>query len=309
MSYRLSQNELVGESIRRIVCEEIEDAIEATKNEASDDCSPVHETRRHLKRARAALRLVRTQINRHAYKREDRRLRNVARLISDVRDAEVRLATVKQLRAHANARRSRTFQETEELLAFELDNFLAAFAGWEEETSAKLIRAQKRIGGWRLAHVTTDDLCLAIRQSYKRGRDALAVTQEEQNATSLHELRKRVKTLGYQLRILRPLDPAAFHDMLSDLKTLGEKLGHAHDLCFLAERLRSIRTQRVRRRGQRALENLIETREADLQRSALLVAERFFESRPAEFAKRVAFYFDNWKPEPANNFKSLAAAA
>ena len=96
MSYELRQDETLGDGLRRIVCKQIEDAICAGKAEQNGRGSPVHETRKHLKKARAALRLVSGEIERKVWKREDRCLAKVGQLISEVRDAEVRLETVRQ---------------------------------------------------------------------------------------------------------------------------------------------------------------------------------------------------------------------
>src|SRR4051812_36564635 len=109
MAFRLRDDETLGDGVRRICCEQIEGAIAASKTRRSRKTSPVHETRKHLKKAGAALRLASGQVQRGEFKREHRRLRNVARLISDIRDAEVRLATVKQLRAIMPARGNRQF--------------------------------------------------------------------------------------------------------------------------------------------------------------------------------------------------------
>jgi hypothetical protein len=114
MSYKLREDETLGEGVRRTVCEEIQSAIEASKSEHKGDASPVHETRTHLKKGRAALRLLEGEVPRNLFRREDRRLRNVGRLISDIRDAEVRLDTLKQLRQSAGEMRARA--ETAERL-------------------------------------------------------------------------------------------------------------------------------------------------------------------------------------------------
>src|SRR6476660_8664681 len=137
MTYTLREDENLGDGIRRICCEQIEGALAASTKEQNDKGSPVHETRKHLKKARAALRLVRGEIEREVWKREDRCLRKVGQLISEVRDAEVRLQTVRQLREFTRGKK-RSFEETEELLAFELDSFLAAFSGWPEEAGKRL---------------------------------------------------------------------------------------------------------------------------------------------------------------------------
>jgi len=84
-------------------------------------------------------------VGRDLFRRENRRLRNVGRLISEIRDAEVRLQTVKQLREFSRPGGTANLQETEELLAFELDSFLAAFSDWQSEAKTKLTRARDRI--------------------------------------------------------------------------------------------------------------------------------------------------------------------
>jgi len=127
MSYELKSDETLGDGLRRIISRQIENAIRASKAKQNGNDSPVHQTRKHLKKARAALRLVRGEVKRDDWKRENRCLAQVGKMISGVRDAEVRLKTVHQLREFARGRK-RAFQKTEELLALELDSFQAAFS-------------------------------------------------------------------------------------------------------------------------------------------------------------------------------------
>src|SRR6476659_9612082 len=147
MSYELRHDETIGGGIQRIVCHQIEGAIQASHAQQNGKGSPVHETRRHLKKARSALRLAAGEINRDIWKQEDRRLQRVGKLISEVRDAEVRLQTVRQLREFTRGRK-RSFRETEELLAFELDSFLAAFSEWPDEAKQWLTQSLDRIRAW-----------------------------------------------------------------------------------------------------------------------------------------------------------------
>src|SRR4051794_15515877 len=98
MSYELGLDETIGDGVQRIVCQQIEGAIRASSARQNGKGSPVHATRKHLKKARCALRLAAGEVDRDAWRREDRCLRKVGELISEVRDAEVRLQTVRQLR-------------------------------------------------------------------------------------------------------------------------------------------------------------------------------------------------------------------
>src|SRR6476646_5239279 len=97
MSYQLRKNEKLGAGLRRICRKQIGAAIDIAIGEEKISDTPVHETRKHLKKARAALRLVRKEIGAGLFREQDRCLRDVGRLTSDIRDAEVRLQTVRQL--------------------------------------------------------------------------------------------------------------------------------------------------------------------------------------------------------------------
>src|SRR3978361_234526 len=97
MSYQLRHRETLGDNLRRVCRNQIDLAIAIATEEKETDDTPVHATRKHLKKARATLRLVRKEIGRGLFRQQDHRLRDVGRLISEIRDAEVRLQTVREL--------------------------------------------------------------------------------------------------------------------------------------------------------------------------------------------------------------------
>jgi CHAD domain-containing protein len=293
MSYRLRHEETLGDGLRRIVCQQIEDAIAASSEKRNGKSSPVHETRKHLKQARAALRMIANEVARRHVRREIHCLRDVARMISEIRDAEVRLQTVKQLRDFSSRSKDGNLRETEELLAFELDSFLAAFSDWQEEARIKLSRARDRMAKWPLEDVTCKTLRRAAQRSYKRGREALRSALRNPTAEEFHTFRKEAKQLWYQLRILRPLHPVILKDLGNELKNIGQHLGHAHDLAFLAARLRSAGSGR--KRSGRVLGALIEAREEELQRMAAALGERFYAQRPRDFGRSISEYFVEWE--------------
>ena len=292
MSYELRRDETVGDAVQRIVCRQIEAAIRASSAEQNGKGSPVHETRKHLKKARSALRLAAGEIDHDVWKREDRCLAKVGKLISEVRDAEVRLQTVRQLREFARGKK-RSFRETEELLAFELDSFLAAFSEWPEEAKQRLTQSLDSIRAWPLDDLRCKQLRQCVRKTYKRGRNALKAAIEKTSTRNLHTFRKVAKELWYQLRILRPLAPAVFGELNDELKAIGQYLGQIHDLAFVAERLSSIGS--VRKHGDRILNALIDSREKELERTAIALGERFYAERPRRFARRLSQYFSEWE--------------
>jgi CHAD domain-containing protein len=221
----------------------------------------------------------------------------VGQLISEVRDAEVRLQTVRQLREFARGKK-RTFEETEELLAFELDSFLAAFSEWPQEAEERLCETLERIREWPLDKLSCKRLRRNVQKSYKRGREVLKTTIWKTSTKNLHAFRKGAKDLWYQLRLLRPLAPAVFKELNDELKTIGDYLGQVHDLAFVAQRLSSIGP--VRKQGHRILNALIDSRTDELQYTAIALGERFYAERPRQFARRISRYFSEWETAKAH---------
>src|SRR5207248_6525208 len=128
MSYELRRDQKLGANLRRICREQVENALQIVRGEVAVDDGPVHQTRKHLRKARTALRVVSDEIGRLLFKEQDRSLRGIGRSISDVRDAEVRLQTARQLQEITWPQSQQAFHDTEELLLAELEHFLAAFA-------------------------------------------------------------------------------------------------------------------------------------------------------------------------------------
>src|SRR6266550_701555 len=253
MSYELRHGETLGDNLCRVCRKQIEGAIAVAKGETKTDDTPVHAMRKHLKKARGALRLVRKEIGRGMYRTQNHALRDVGRLTSEIRDAEVRLQTVRELQEVTQRDGQSTYGNLEVMLTLELENFIAAFAEWQTQAVPLLEQA-----------------------TYKRARKALAEATTDPTTENFHEFRTRAKTLWYQLRILGPVNPVVLKSLSDDLRSLGDLLGRAHDLSFLGARLRSEHGKsKWQREGQRLLA-VIEVSQSDLQRGAAELAEHFF---------------------------------
>ncbi len=303
MSYELRKDELLGKGLRRICRKQIERAIAIAKGEKEPDDTPVHETRKHLKKARAALRLVRKEIGRGLFRQHDRCLRDVGRLISEIRDAEVRLQTVRQLQGIKQRRGRAAHRQLETVLMLELENFIAAFAEWQAQAVPMLEKVRDGTDCWPLDHFKCKQMCDAVQTTYKCGRDALAKAKRNPSTETFHEFRSQAKVLAHQLRILRPVNPVVVKNLSDELGALGDLLGRAHDLSFLGERLRHEHGNAEWQREGHRLLAVIEVSQEDLQRGAAELAERFFAERPRDFGGRVAAWLDDWA---TNQSPSLA---
>ena len=293
MSYQLRRNQSLGANLRRICRKQVERALEVAGGEKEANDTPVHETRKHLKKARAALQIVSDEIGRSRFKKQDHSFRDIAKLISDVRDAEVRLQTVRQLQEITRRTSQRTFRKTEQLLLAELEHFVAAFAGWQKQAAPELEKLRGGIDNWPVEDLDCNQIRCAVQRAYKSARDALDCAKTKSTPESFHEFRSEAKRLLYQLRILRPINPLVIRALIDDLDSVGEVFGRSHDLYFLGERLRRDDGQTS---GQetRELVAVIEASEVELQHRGVDLAERFFEERPRTFGHRLGSWLQHW---------------
>src|SRR5438128_2358675 len=98
MAYRLQSDEAVPEAIKRIVKEEFESALDQLSGNSRNTVAvSVHEARKSVKKTRAVLRLVRTELD-GAYRSQNTRLQAIGRKLSEMRDAGVMVQTLHKLK-------------------------------------------------------------------------------------------------------------------------------------------------------------------------------------------------------------------
>jgi CHAD domain-containing protein len=291
MGFKLKLREPLPDGLKRVFREQIESALVLCRHPAKQRGVTVHEVRKHLKKARAAMRLAITEVGKDRHAREDRCVRKIGRLVSDLRDAQVRLQTLIQLRDEtAKGPGDNPFPRIEELLSLERESFSAAFAGWQKQAIPQLERVEARLLKWPLECLTWKQICWAVGKIYKRGQRGLAKTINDPDPENFHAWRKRVKDIWYQLRILQPLNRMVLTEMAHDAEVLGELLGCEHDLAFLWERLEKECGDETLRDDLAHLERLIRKRGKRLRTNALELGRRFYAEPARAFAKRISIF-------------------
>ena len=291
MGFRLKLREPLPDGLKRVFREQIGSALELCRHPAKQRGVTVHEVRKHLKKLRAAMRLAIPEVGKNRHSREDRCVRKIGRLVSDLRDAQVRLQTLIQLRDEtAKEPENSPFPRIEELLSLERESFSAAFAGWQKQAIPQLERVETRLLKWPLEDLTWRQVCGAVAKIYKRGQRGLAKTIDDPEPENFHAWRKRVKDLWYQLRILQPLNRVVLTEMARDAEVLGEILGREHDLNFLWARLEKESSDEALRVELAQVEKLIRKRGKRLRTNALELGRRFYAEPAKAFAKRISFF-------------------
>jgi CHAD domain-containing protein len=291
MGFRLKLREPLPEGLKRVFREEIDSALQLCHHPAKERGVTVHEVRKHLKKLRAAMRLATAQVGKNCHADEDRCVRKIGRLVSDLRDAQVRLQTFTELRDKAAKKSQKpVFPRTEELLLLERESFSAAFAGWQTQAIPQLESVKTRLMGWPLEGLTWKQICGAVAKIYKRGQRGLAKTIDDPVPENFHEWRKRVKDIWYQLRILQPLNRVVLEEMAHDAEVLGELLGLEHDFDFLLARLEKESGDEALAGELAQLQKLIGKRCKRLRCDALELGRRFYAEPSKAFAKRISIF-------------------
>lgn len=294
MAFHFKKKEKVAKALRRICCERVEDALEILKD---DRLKAVHNVRKEIKKLRAILRLIRGEIGKNVYRRNNHRLRAAAGELTAVRDARVRLDAFEGLAKHfGRGLPARPFPKIEEALREDYRAEERKFLnGHSAGAVAKILLELKQhaddlktdASGWAA-------IGPGLEASFCRGREAFKTVQKDCSPKNLHEWRKRVKDLWHHLRLLCRVWPKEVRATIEELETLAELLGNDHDLVMLAE---FVAENFKGARDAEALAELIGRRQKEFRSEALKLGRRFYAEKPERFCRRIGNYWTIWRGE------------
>jgi CHAD domain-containing protein len=243
----------------------------------------VHRIRKDLKRARAALRLLRDAVTKQAYVSENFLLRDAARPLAAARDATIVLQQLDELLASS---RAKAYRGTLRRLRGELRRERKHLLGELQFNAAKggigepLAEARGRVARWRLPRDTWSIVRPGLRRIYRRGRKALELARSSRSDRALHETRKQVKYLEAALEMLKPAKAPRVKKIAKSAAAVAKRLGDDHDIAVLEGMLRT-------KGADRALLAKLEPMRRKLQKKALKRARRLYKRKPKAFVARV----------------------
>ena len=255
----------------------------------SDDA--VHEIRRDVKKARATLRLLREPLGTAAYRRENRILRNAGRPLTPPRDATVLLETFDRL--FGDTRRLQGEPAAKELRRALLRERSAANKQWvSQETAASadaLHGVRQRVQRLSEARLDRAELKAGLKRAYRKTRKAYAHALSQLNDECLHEWRKQVKYLIYQLEIVRPLEPKGIVKFIKKARKLADHLGEDHDLALLHGKIgQHLKASAAYQRVAKALAAKVQRKRVRLQRKSYRLGRKLYSDPPRRFARTLA---------------------
>ena len=249
------------------------------------------------------LRLVRPAIGNAPYRAENICFRDVARPLTEVRDAKILVETLDGLIEHFKEHvKDRSFDDVRKALQANLRAVRKRVLEEQDAfavTSEVLRRARARVKDWADVPNRWASLGRGLEDVYRRARDAFENAAADPTVEKLHEWRKQAKYLRYQLEILRPLWPERMEELAGEADRMGELLGDDHDQAVLRQTLTGDETGTGDEGDREALLALIDRRRSELQQEARVLGGRFFVDRPREFARRLKRYWKAWRSQAA----------
>lgn len=303
MSYRLKTQETIPAGIKRIADKQIESSIHnLTRSIKANRAEAIHSARKHFKKLRALVRLVRDDVGKAAYKQENVCFRDAGRELSTVRDAKVRIETLDNLlKRYQDSVDAEQFEGIRHILVDVYETARKSKSPSQREIDAivsELEAAQTRIQAWGL----DDDWAAfkgGLHRVYQRGYQGYDLIGEQATPENLHEWRKRVKYLWYHLRILSPMWPKTLNALKKQTKKLADLLGDDHDLTVLRTFIMDDPEMFVDESELGVLLALMQRRQAELQTRARFLGQRIYAEKPKHFTKRMGIYWEAWRAETA----------
>jgi CHAD domain-containing protein len=292
----------LDDGVRRVVGEQVDRAVAELRGETERSRDEeVHEARKRCKRLRAVIRLVRDRIGHDVYRRENVAIRDAARRLSDVRDAQVLIETLDDVGARADGQldpaavaRLRAALQAEHGRLRERTVLRGDAA---EEAAAELAVVGDRSRGWDLDGLTFDDLRPGLERVYGRGRRRMREAYGDPTPERFHEWRKRVKYLWHDVELLTPAWPGLLDALAHEIHDLSDLLGDEHDRTVLGEVLAN-RSDLLTGPDAAALRAVLDDQRAALRVAAEPLGARVYAETPQRFSERLARYWDAARRQP-----------
>ncbi|MGG6242024.1 CHAD domain-containing protein [Nodosilinea sp. AN01ver1] len=300
MAYKLSADSTVEDNIRRILSEQLEKAVQQLSEEFQQTPGEaVHNARKHLKKVRSVLRLVRKSIDKDTYNREKNRLRDLGRSLSLARDSEVYQQTLNglldayglDLDTGEFSKLQASLGDLHQVRLKELTNGdtpIAAIVSDLKDSQGRLNQLSLQKTGWKA-------LSANLKQIYSQGQTRYHIAYADGSDDAFHDWRKRVKDLWHITGLLKPLWPSVMTAFESEMDQLAQALGDGHDVAALRSFLLGSPTEiAIEAVHMQVLLPLMKHRQHRLHQQANELGHRLYCEDPAAFTHRIACYWQPW---------------
>ena len=241
MEYSIDFTESLESQVRRIARHRLEDAASLLDDMPDGTDNAIHGARKHIKQCRALYRLV-ADSAKEFQQSENKRLGDIARELSHLRDAAALMDVTQYLKHEINSKSNAMLMDR---LAKRLERRHRRLTGDSEEASEILHKASRdlrqaasdvdRLGLPNGPRKGADCVVTGWDKVSKKARRAIAAAACGDHEEAFHDLRKRSQDRWMHAALISDLWPTAMISIQRQAKGLSDLLGHMQDLSVLDE--------------------------------------------------------------------------
>jgi CHAD domain-containing protein len=284
MSFQLHEDESIARGLRRLARKELKSARGGLRRTTPPSDEAIREARKSVKKVRAIAAAIDADDGR-GVDAEQKQLRKVNRMLSNVRDADARLEILAKLEQRApNALDEHTFARLRRELAAHKHESKRGAGGEDawKKVSRRLRKLRRGVDDWRPAHSGFGALAAGIHEAHRRGRKRLARARRGGRADDFHDWRKAAKALWYVLRLIEPASAAIRRDVRA-LHRAERWLGDDHNIELLCCELE----RGAAARDLAHLRHAASHYQRELRRKALAATRAIYRRRPSDYVRSI----------------------
>lgn len=216
MRFVIKPERPTSREVRRVLTEQLDHAVALLEKDGAS-VKAVHESRKACKRARAVVALVRSGLALEDALLLNLTIRDAARAIGPVRDADVMTAKLREVGKDPEVVEDREARG--------------------RQTIALLDRARHRVASMDLTWLDRGVLREGLVRSYRDTRKRYREARKTPTGDTMHEWRKALKRHMHHLQLLTGLQPVMLESLARQVDMLQALLGDHHDTAVLAEKV------------------------------------------------------------------------
>jgi CHAD domain-containing protein len=282
--------------LKRMILKEMHYVIDCIQDNDQIVSLKIHEIRKAFKVIRAILRMVRDSVGYSVYFRENVFFRDLSRHLSDARDNEVLLQRAKIVQLNMppglkDAGSERMINELDTVRDRSLQEIVKG------ENLIKLMSDELNQSTLRIKnlHINNEGFGViesGILRTYNQALKYLNKTTEEPGETNIHEFRKRVKYLWYQIMILKPLYSRMLKAVIKSLESISEDFGLHRDYTLFIQRMDKNNYFGLKPKQVIYIQQFTHDEQLKIYGNALEPAKKFFIERPEDFVSKLKKYHE-----------------
>lgn len=286
-------NNNIKEEYFRLIRAQTEFILDCIRNEEMDLNEKIHEIRKSLKKIRAILRLYRDSIGYSTYHRANVFYRDLGRKISLPRDKQVLLQFGQKIieQAPENIRNHNTEKLIATLEKHREDSLSEIKKNKVLETIEKELQKTNPDHGLVIKNEGFKVIKGGVKRIYKQARKYMNSILKDSDNSKIHDFRKRVKYLRYQMSILRPIYPVMINAYRRTLKNISDDIGLYRDYTLFHDMMLNYDFFNLNDNQREFINGYIKEEKEKAFVRALEPSKKFFLDTSGSFVKKLSKYY------------------